>query len=172
MLQLHAGDVVSWRCTYDMSGLQPGAALAGGYSSTPEAQQEQCTVALHYYPRIETMRGCTAALDDDVLLGENMCSSEAEDLLRIVAAEDQQFPMRYVTLLVKARSPSVVDEACLHAWMDRSQQQGPGLVWQGLSTHLGNSQHQPNHADGEPSLQAPICSWCLIGHSLKSFKTS
>jgi hypothetical protein len=105
-LQLHAGDVLSWRCTYDMSGLQPGAALTGGYSSSPQAQQEQCTVTLHYYPRVEAMRGCTAALNDDVLLGENMCSSEAEDVLKIVAAEDQQFPMRYVTHLITATGPS------------------------------------------------------------------
>lgn len=99
-----------------MSGLQPGAALSGGYSSTPEAQHEQCTVNLHYYPRVEAMRGCTAALDDDVLLGENMCSSEAEDLLKIVAADDQQFPMRYVTLLVTATGSRV-------------------YFWKGLSTY-------------------------------------
>lgn len=83
-----------WRCSYDMSGMQPGSALQGGYSSNPDAQQEQCTVVLHYWPRAEAMRGCTAALDSDVLKGENMCSSEAEDLMRIKAGEDNQFPMR------------------------------------------------------------------------------
>jgi hypothetical protein len=77
-----------------MSGIQPG--LLGGYSNDPAAQQEQCTVMLHYWPRVDAMRGCTAALDNDALLGENMCSSEAEDLINIQAGEDQQFPMRWV----------------------------------------------------------------------------
>jgi hypothetical protein len=87
---------VRWRCTYDMSTIQPGSTLTGGFSSSPAAQQEQCTVRLQYWPRIEAMRGCSAALDTDKLLGENMCSSEAEDLLRINAQEDTQFPMRCV----------------------------------------------------------------------------
>jgi hypothetical protein len=79
---------------YSMSSVAAGTSLQGGYNSSPAAQQEQCTVMLHYWPRVEAMRGCTAALDSDALLGENMCSSEAEDLLRIKAEEDQQFPMR------------------------------------------------------------------------------
>jgi hypothetical protein len=74
--------------------MQPGSALLGGYSSDPAAQQEQCTVLLHYWPRVDAMRGCTAALDSDALLGENMCSSEAEDLMGIKSDEDSQFPMR------------------------------------------------------------------------------
>jgi hypothetical protein len=40
------------------------------------------------------MRGCTAALDSDKLLGDNMCSSEAEGLMVLKAREDHQFPMR------------------------------------------------------------------------------
>lgn len=78
-----------------MSSVAPDSSgLTGGYSSAPSAQQEQCTVTLHYWPRLEAMRGCSTALEGDVLLGENMCSSEAEDLIRIKAAEDRQFPMR------------------------------------------------------------------------------
>jgi hypothetical protein len=101
-LQLHAGDTVRWSCSYNMSGLQPGTAysvggrLTGGYSSTPAAHQEQCTVSLYYWPRVESMRGCTAALDDDVLLGENMCSSEAEDVAALKAMEDAQLPIKRV----------------------------------------------------------------------------
>jgi hypothetical protein len=95
-VQLHAGDIVRWRCSYDMSTIQPGSTLTGGFSSSPAEQQEQCTVRLQYWPRVEAMRGCSAALDTDELLGENMCSSEAEDLLRINAQEDAQFPMRCV----------------------------------------------------------------------------
>jgi hypothetical protein len=82
-----------------MSGLQPGGALKGGYSSSPAAQQEQCTVLLHYWPRVDTMRGCTAALDSDKLLGENTCSSEAEDLMVLKASEDHQFPIRCVLVV-------------------------------------------------------------------------
>jgi hypothetical protein len=90
---------VRWRCSYDISGLKPGSTLKGGYSSSPAAQKEQCTVLLHYWPRVDTMRGCTAALDSDQLLGENMCSSEAEDLMAIKATEDHQFPMRCVLVV-------------------------------------------------------------------------
>lgn len=77
-----------------MSGIQPGRTLQGGFSSSADAQQEQCTVMLQYWPRVDAMRGCTAALDSDVLLGENMCSSEAEDLMVMQAQEVRQFPMR------------------------------------------------------------------------------
>jgi hypothetical protein len=93
-LQLHAGDTVRWRCSYNMSGLQPGSGLTGGYSSTPAVHQEQCTVSLHYWPRVDSMRGCTAALDDDVLLGENVCSSEAEDVVALKAVADSQLPIK------------------------------------------------------------------------------
>jgi hypothetical protein len=93
-LQLYPGDVVRWRCSYDTSDLQPGSTLKGGYSSAASSLQEQCTVVLHYWPRVKGMRGCAAATLDDALLGENMCSSEAEDLLSIAAAEQQQLPIR------------------------------------------------------------------------------
>lgn len=55
---------------------------------------------LQYWPRVDTMRGCTAALDTDALLGENMCSSEAEDLMVLHAQEARQFPMRCVAAVV------------------------------------------------------------------------
>jgi hypothetical protein len=77
-----------------MSGIQPGSALQGGYSSSPDARHEQCTLMLQYWPRVDAMRGCSAALDSDVLLGENMCSSEAEDLMKLQGQEARQFPMR------------------------------------------------------------------------------
>jgi hypothetical protein len=87
-LQIFPGDVFTWRCTYNASG-----SLAGGYSSSKGSQQEQCTMMLHYWPRVESMRGCLAATLSDQLLGENMCSHEAEDMLRITAAEEVQFPI-------------------------------------------------------------------------------
>lgn len=93
-LQLYPGDIVRWACSYNMSSIAPGSSLKGGYSSSPDAQQEQCTVMLHYWPRVDSMRGCSAALVDDVLLGENMCSAEAEDLMRITGPEALTFPMR------------------------------------------------------------------------------
>jgi hypothetical protein len=95
-LQLYPGDVVRWRCSYDTSDMQPGSTLKGGYSSAASSLQEQCTVVLHYWPRVESMRGCAAATLGDALLGENMCSNEAEDLLAIAGAEQQQMPLRWV----------------------------------------------------------------------------
>lgn len=77
-----------------MSSVKAGSSLKGGYSSSQDAQEEQCTVMLHYWPRVESLRGCSAALDSDKLLGENMCSAEAQDLIKIMGMEAQQFPMR------------------------------------------------------------------------------
>lgn len=86
--------MVKWTCSYNVSGLAVGSSLTGGYSSHPAAQQEQCTVVLQYWPQVAAMRGCSAALLDDKLLGENMCSSEAEDLLQLAGRESQEFPLR------------------------------------------------------------------------------
>eukprot|EP00775_Hariotina_reticulata_P011784 gene11784-11929_t len=87
--KIFPGDVFTWRCTYNASG-----SLGGGYSSSKGSQQEQCTMMLHYWPRVESMRGCLAATLSDPLLGENMCSHEVEEMLRITAVEDKQFPIR------------------------------------------------------------------------------
>lgn len=88
------GDVVKWRCTYNTSDIPSSSSLQGGFSASSSSQQEQCTVVLHYWPRVESMRGCLAAPVDDMLRGENMCSSEAEDLLEVQQDDQQQFPMR------------------------------------------------------------------------------
>lgn len=102
--QLYPGDIVRWRCSYDTSDVPQGSSLAGGYSSAAGSLQEQCTVVLHYWPRVESMRGCSAATLTDKLLGENMCSSEAEDILQITGQEAQQFPMRWVAVWQFAQS--------------------------------------------------------------------
>ena len=103
-----------------MSGISPGSSIKGGYSSSPAAQQEQCTVMLHYWPRVESMRGCSAALDSDKLLGENMCSAEAQDLISLMGAEAAQFPMRCV-LTVRLPHTSVqqtvmTPKTCRKGW--------------------------------------------------------
>jgi hypothetical protein len=51
-------------------------------------------VVLHYWPRVDSMRGCVAATLGDALLGDSMCSNEAEDLLHYAGAELQQLPIR------------------------------------------------------------------------------
>ncbi|WIA08155.1 hypothetical protein OEZ85_007610 [Tetradesmus obliquus] len=92
--KLYPGDIVRWRCSYDTSDLQPGSTLKGGYSSAAGSLQEQCTVALHYWPRVEGLRGCAAATQSDALRGQDMCSNEVEDLLSITAAEQKELPIR------------------------------------------------------------------------------
>jgi hypothetical protein len=62
--------------------------------ATAAWKQRSCQTHTSHHFLHACCRGCSAALDDDKLLGENMCSYEAEDLLRITALEDAQFPMR------------------------------------------------------------------------------
>jgi hypothetical protein len=85
---------VRWRCSYNTSDLQPGSSLTGGYSSAAGSLQEQCTVVLHYWPRVDSMRGCAAATLNDALQGDSMCSNEAEDLLYYAGSDRQQLPIR------------------------------------------------------------------------------
>jgi hypothetical protein len=51
-------------------------------------------VVLHYWPRVDSMRGCAAATLNDTLQGDSMCSNEAEDLLYYAGSERQQLPIR------------------------------------------------------------------------------
>jgi hypothetical protein len=93
-VQLYPGDVVSWRCTFNLTGLPPGSSLTGGHSSNSDAHEEQCTVSLQYHLRVSGLQGCAAALLSDALQGDNVCSNEAADLLALAAAEAQEFPLR------------------------------------------------------------------------------
>lgn len=96
LLQLMPGDIISWRCTYDTSDIVSNSSIQGGYSASRDSLQEHCTVVLHYWPRVNSMRGCFSAAVGGVQHGENMCSSEAEDLLQVTQAEAQRFPIRWV----------------------------------------------------------------------------
>ncbi|KAF8072447.1 hypothetical protein HT031_000106 [Scenedesmus sp. PABB004] len=92
-LQLFPGDEVQWSCTYNTTGLPPGGALVGGHRAAPGAAEEQCTVVLHYWPRVAGLRGCSAALAGGPLLGASVCSSEAQDLIERAGEEGRAFPM-------------------------------------------------------------------------------
>jgi hypothetical protein len=87
---------VSWSCTYNTTGLPGGAAAAlrGGYNAAPVAVQEQCSVSLLYWPRIDELRGCAAATDDDELMGENACSSEGTELLELLRRQQRTLLVR------------------------------------------------------------------------------